>query len=167
MESQVDALDKKIILSLFRDARASYKSIATTLGVSHNTVRSRIARMLAEKIIRFVVVTDPPKVGLSVTAFIRIVIQPEFIESVGAALSARKEVGSIYQTIGDCDTVCLAHFESNAQLFRFVNNFVARLPGVSEVKTTIISDVVQGLPDRQVPVASIQPPDEGDIGLVV
>ena len=162
MQSEVDALDKKIIMALFRDVRASYKSIATGLGVSHNTVRARMARLLNEKIIRLVVVTDPPKVGLWVTAFIRISVEANHIESVGRALASRKEVASVYHTLGDSDILCLAHFEHNAQLFRFVSHYVGQLEGVTGVHTTIACDTIKGLPDRHVPFANLEMMEEAD-----
>lgn len=156
LQGAIDTLDEKIILALFQDVRASYKSIATAVGVSHNTVRARMARLLNEKIIRLVVVTDPPKVGLWVTAFIRISVEADHIEPVGRALASRKEVTSVYHTLGDSDILCLAHFEHNAQLFKFVSHYVGQLEGVTDVHTTIACETIKGLPDRQVPFASIE-----------
>lgn len=158
MQSEVDALDKRIILALFRDVRASYKSIATRLGVSHNTVRARMARLLNEKVITLAVVTDPPKVGLWVTAFIRVSVEANKIDAVGQALASRKEVSAVYHTLGDCDIICLVHFEDNAQLFKFVNGYIGQLDGVLDMHPTISCETIKGLPDRQVPFSGI---DEG------
>lgn len=148
----VDALDKKIIVALYQDVRASYKGIADRLGVSHNTVRARMDRLLRERVIRFAVVTDPPKVGFEVTAYLNLNVDPVHMEGVGRTLCERREVSYLGHTIGDEDIIALAHFENNEALFRFVNGFLGHLEGVTGVRTTIVCETLKGLPDRYQPI---------------
>jgi Lrp/AsnC family transcriptional regulator for asnA, asnC and gidA len=152
---EVDALDKKIIIALYQDVRASYKGIADRLGVSHNTVRARMERLLRDKIIRFAVVTDPPKVGFAVTAYLSLNVEPEHLESVGRTLCERREVSYLGHTIGNEDIIALAHFENNELLFRFVNVFLGNLEGVVAVRTTIVCETLKGLPDRHGPIGGL------------
>jgi DNA-binding Lrp family transcriptional regulator len=60
-------------------------------------------------------------------------------------------VANIVHTIGNQDIMMLAHFADNTQLFRFVNHVVARIPGVISTDTSIICEVLRGLPDRYEP----------------
>ena len=151
MGAPIDALDRRIIRFLQSDVRASYKSIGDKLGCSHNTVRMRMDRMLSEGILRLVAVTSPQKVGFETTAYIGVRVEPHALEAVGAALAARREVANIVHTIGNQDIMMLAHFADNQQLFRFVNHVVARMPGVLSTDTSIICEVLRGLPDRYEP----------------
>ncbi|MGD9890415.1 MAG: Lrp/AsnC family transcriptional regulator [Dehalococcoidia bacterium] len=151
MRAQIDTLDRRIIRTLQRDVRASYKSIGDELGCSHNTVRMRMDRMLSEGILRLMAVTSPQKVGFETTAYIGVRVEPHALEAVGAALTARREVSNIVHTIGNQDIMMLAHFADNQQLFRFVNHVVARMPGVISTDTSIICEVLRGLPNSYEP----------------
>jgi Lrp/AsnC family transcriptional regulator for asnA, asnC and gidA len=151
MSTPIDALDRRIIRLLQEDVRASYKSIGNRLGCSHNTVRMRMDRMLSEGILRLMAVTSPQKVGFKTTAYIGVRVEPQALEAVGTALTARREVANIVHTIGNQDIMMLAHFADNQQLFRFVNHVVARMPGVISTDTSIICETLRGLPDRYEP----------------
>ena len=159
MSIPIDALDRRIIRILQKDVRASYKSIGDKLGCSHNTVRMRMDRMLSEGILRLMAVTSPQKVGFETTAFIGVRVEPHALEAVGEALTARREISYIGHTIGEQDIMLLGHFESNQQLFHFVNRVVAQLPGVLGVNTSIICETLRGLPARYEPLL-IDPPSE-------
>jgi Lrp/AsnC family transcriptional regulator for asnA, asnC and gidA len=162
MSTPIDALDRRIIRILQKDVRASYKSIADTLGCSHNTVRMRMDRMLSEGILRLMAVTSPHKVGFETTAFIGVRVEPHALEAVGEALTARRELSYIGHTIGEQDIMLLGHFESNQQLFHFVNRVVAQLPGVLGVNTSIICETLRGLPARYEPLLAESPAGEED-----
>jgi len=173
MRVEADSLDKKIIVALYQDVRASYKGIADRLGISHNTVRARMDRLLRDKVIRFAVVTDPPKVGFAVTAYLGISVEPDHLEQVGHALVARREVSYLGHTIGNEDILALAHFEDNERLFKFVNTFVGLLEGVTAVRTTVVCETLKGLPDRDEPIGGMGslvdelPPAMNSAGLAV
>ncbi len=167
MKVEVDALDKKIIVALYQDVRASYKGIADRLGVSHNTVRARMERLLRDRVIRFAVVTDPPKVGFAVTAYLSLNVDPEHLENVGRTLYERREVSYLGHTIGNEDMIVLAHFENNELLFRFVNGFLGHLDGVIAVRTTIVCETLKGLPDRHEPIGGLGVGDEESPALSV
>lgn len=166
MRVEVDALDRKIIVALYQDVRASYKSIADRLGVSHNTVRARMDRLLQEKVIRFAVVTDPPKVGFEVTAYLGLVVEPQKVDAIGQTLFGRREVSYLGHTIGNEDIIALTHFENNEALFRFVNGFLGHLDGVTAVRTTIVCETLKGLPDRYEPIGGMGREDGSEGALV-
>lgn len=150
LDVQVDELDKQILRTLYDDVRASYKSIADRLGVSHNTVKARMDRMLDDEVFKFAIVTDPPKVGLAATAYLIISADPRHIDSISKTLAGRHEVSFLGLMLGDGDILALAHFSGNDSLFRFVNGFVGHLAGVTSVKTILMCDTIKGLPDRNV-----------------
>jgi len=54
-QHSLDKKDMQIIRMLAKDCRTSYRNIALTLGVTVNTVKSRIQRLVVNDIIKFVV----------------------------------------------------------------------------------------------------------------
>ena len=150
MNVQVDELDRQILRALYDDVRASYKSIADKLGVSHNTVKARMDRMVEDGVFTFAIVTDPPRVGLAATAYLAITVESSHIDEIAAKIAARKEVSYMGLMIGEGDILALVHFTGNDALFRFVHGFVGHLPGVVSVKTMLMCATVKGLPDRNV-----------------
>ncbi len=70
---KLDGKDNEILSILAHDGRASTVSIAKKIGISRDAVKYRIDRMLREKVIQgFVVVINPPKMGLPVYSTVRI-----------------------------------------------------------------------------------------------
>ncbi|RMF31009.1 MAG: winged helix-turn-helix transcriptional regulator, partial [Candidatus Nitrosothermus koennekii] len=55
----MDKIDVDIIRLLLNDSRVSYNQIADRLGVSINTVRSRIDKMLKQGLIRYHTIVNP------------------------------------------------------------------------------------------------------------
>ena len=55
---KIDDLDQKIIQLLSTDARLSNRKIATQLGFTEGTIRSRVKRLEDENFIRFTAVTN-------------------------------------------------------------------------------------------------------------
>ncbi|MFN8615957.1 MAG: Lrp/AsnC family transcriptional regulator [Dehalococcoidia bacterium] len=144
---EVDHLDRTIIRTLREDPRASYKAIADRLGISHNTVKTRLDRLVREHVIRLAVIADPPKVGLAVSAHIGVSVQPAHIQAVSRLLGGRREVSFLGLTLGDHDILAIANFESNEKLFEFVNRFVGNLEGVTSVDTTVVCQALKWDPD--------------------
>jgi len=144
MSNEVDFLDRRILRVLYGDVRASYKSIGDRLGVSHNTVKARIDRMLEDEVFGFAIITRPDKVGMEATAYLTISAEPARHQEIARALAERREVSYLGFTIGDGDILALGHFASNQALFTFVNSFAGTLPGVQSVRIILMCETVKG-----------------------
>ncbi len=144
MSNDVDSLDRRILRVLYADVRASYKGIGDKLGVSHNTVKARIDRMLEDEVFGFAIITRPDKVGREATAYLIISAEPARHQEIARALAERREVSYLGFTIGDGDILALGHFASNQALFTFVNSFAGTLPGVQSLRTILMCETVKG-----------------------
>lgn len=149
MTTEIDQLDRQILRELHADVRASYKSIGDKLSVSHNTIKARIDRMLARKVFSFAIITSPHKVGREATAYLLVSVKPSELEQVARTLSERREVAYLGFSIGEADMLALCHFNSNKELFVFVNGFVGNLSGVVEVRTILMCETVKTLSGDQ------------------
>ncbi|MBX3117562.1 MAG: Lrp/AsnC family transcriptional regulator [Fimbriimonadaceae bacterium] len=75
--SSADALDRKIIEQLQKDARASYATIGRAVGLTGPGVYARVKRLEESGIIRgYKVDINPDFEGRSLVAFVRIVTRP-------------------------------------------------------------------------------------------
>lgn len=72
MENPLDALDQKIIAELCRDARLSWRELASLTGVSAPTVRDRVGRLEDLGIIQgFAAELSPKALGYTLEAIVR------------------------------------------------------------------------------------------------
>ncbi len=96
----LDSLDYGIVRSLQQDGRASYSAPAKHLGVTEGTIRNRLARLLAARVLRIVAVADLFKVGLQAAAITGINVERSKIKQALARLMKMGEVRYIAVTTG-------------------------------------------------------------------
>jgi DNA-binding Lrp family transcriptional regulator len=72
-ETLIDNTDLKIINSLSRDGRVSYRNIASTIGITSNAVKKRIQKLSSKGVIQsFVVRVNPVLLGYDKECFLTI-----------------------------------------------------------------------------------------------
>ena len=76
---ELDATDRAILEELWRDARMSNRQIASRLGVSEGTVRSRIRRLTEEKRIRITAIRNIEALERPISAMVGIEVEPTLI----------------------------------------------------------------------------------------
>jgi Lrp/AsnC family transcriptional regulator for asnA, asnC and gidA len=60
---KIDAVDSRIILLLQEDGRMSNKAIARELGIAESTVRTRLKRLIEDRIVKIVALSNPFDLG--------------------------------------------------------------------------------------------------------
>ncbi|MBP3592331.1 MAG: Lrp/AsnC family transcriptional regulator [Clostridia bacterium] len=113
----MDITDKRILKILSTNASASTTEIGNAVNLSVPAVNKRILRMQKNGIIRFhTVVTDPKKLGKTITAFVFIVMR--YGESIKALLEYAENEPDIlecYSVTGEYDymlKICAKDIES-------------------------------------------------------
>ena len=96
----MDELDLLILEALQEDGRMPYIKIARALGVSETTVRTRVQRLVEERIVQIVAVGDPFKLGFGMVGTFKIQIDPKKVTSVIQALRKIKEIWYIALATG-------------------------------------------------------------------
>ena len=86
----LDDTDRRILLALDRDPRATVAQLALTLGLARGTVHSRLERLSAERVLRANSTRlDPGRVGLPMRALVKAgVEQSEFTGKLTAGGSS-------------------------------------------------------------------------------
>jgi Lrp/AsnC family transcriptional regulator len=103
----MDAIDRKILAVLQKDASLSVAEIGNRVGLSSTPCWKRIQRLEADGVIqRRVAVVDQDKLGLGVTVFVSIETgdhSEDWLRRFAETVSALPEVMEFYRMAGDVD----------------------------------------------------------------
>ena len=103
----MDAIDRKILAVLQKDASLSVAEIGNRVGLSATPCWKRIQRLEADGVIqRRVAVVDQDKLGLGVTVFVSIETgdhSEDWLRRFAETVSALPEVMEFYRMAGDVD----------------------------------------------------------------
>ena len=143
MTRVVDDLDRAIIQRLQRDGRMSSAEIARQLSVAERTVRARIDRLVADRVIRLVATVVPPTIGFAVTADVFLEIEAGRVQEIAHQIAALPEVGYVGLSTGDRDISIQIHARSVEQLYDFVSNELGNMSGVVRTNTFIIPKIIK------------------------
>ena len=102
-KNRIDKTDRQIIELLQKDGRLSNTFIGRKLGISETTVRNRLNRLVSEKFIQIVAVSNPLKLGYEAVGILKISTDIKKIDQVIEALQDIKPVWFVVQTTGESD----------------------------------------------------------------
>lgn len=138
----LDATDLEILRALQKDCRETYGAIGKRLGIAHSTVYDRIRKMEQQKVIQnYTATIDVEKIGMrNITSIMTVYADPKEIERVAEKLVALPEVLEVYTSLSE-ELLIIAKVSAASQenLHEFIANSVAPLPGVSRIRTSIIT----------------------------
>jgi Lrp/AsnC family transcriptional regulator len=104
---KLDAIDRRILELLQRDAELQVADLAQQVGTSASSCWRRIQRLREAGVItRQVVLVDPRKVNVGVTVFVAVKTSrhtPEWFERFRATAESIPEVVEFYRMSGDVD----------------------------------------------------------------
>lgn len=100
----LDHLGWKLLIELQKDARISFAALGRRVGLSTPAVAQRVRRMEDEGIIRaYRADINPQRVGLPITAFIRMSVVGDVLKKLTARVHAMAEIIECYRGTGeDC-----------------------------------------------------------------
>jgi len=122
---QLDAIDRKILLTLQEDASLSVAEIGQRVGLSSTPCWKRIQRLEAEGVIeKRVALVDQAKVGLGLTVFVSVETDDHsesWLGTFASTVSAMPEVMEFYRMAGDVDymlRVVVADMQAYDQFYK-------------------------------------------------
>ena len=143
MGNYLDDTDKQIIRLLQKDGRMPFLTIANQLGLAEGTVRRRVGKLIDEKILQIVGVTDPFKVGMTTVAIVGMKVERSHIESITNALNAMPEVRYVALSTGNYDLIIEIVVRSNDELLTFLINNLGEIPGILNTGTSMVLKVAK------------------------
>lgn len=103
----MDAIDRKILSRLQKDATISIAALAAEVGLSQTPCWKRVQRLQQQGVILgTVALVAPERIGLGLTVFVEIETADHsgaWLEDFAAAVAAMPEVVAFYRMAGDVD----------------------------------------------------------------
>ncbi|GAA3365741.1 MULTISPECIES: Lrp/AsnC family transcriptional regulator [Saccharopolyspora] len=136
-DSELDALDARLLLLLADEPRLGVLECSRRLGVARGTVQARLDRMRRREVLRgFPPDLDLAAMGYGLTAFAVLEIAQGQRDAVVRRLAAIDEVCEVQTTTGEGDLWVRVVARSNADLQRVIDEVVAA-PQVLRTSTSI------------------------------
>ncbi|SFS69885.1 Lrp/AsnC family transcriptional regulator [Paenibacillus sp. 453mf] len=135
----LDEIDRKILLALHQNSRISYTDLGQQIGLSRVAVQARINALAEKEIIeRFTVVINPVKVGLSVSAFFNVDIEPMYLDEVAERLDQEPAVTSLYHMTGPSTLHMHGIFADMEEMEQFLLEKLYKMPGIVKVESQLL-----------------------------
>jgi DNA-binding Lrp family transcriptional regulator len=135
----LDETDRHIISILHRNGRISYTDLAQEVGLSRVAVQNRVSVLIENGVIeRFTAVINPEKIGVGVSTFFNIDVEPKYLHQVAETLAEEPFVTSLYHMSGPSKLHMHGLFTSNQEMEQFLNDKLYSLPGVTGVDCQIL-----------------------------
>ena len=136
----LDDIDRKILMLLQNDGTLSQSWIARTIGLPTSTVNDRINRMRKNGTIKNLVANiDPSKAGLTVLAFISVLIDwNKSNETFSAAVKKMPEVLECHNVTGDWSYLLKVRAINTSELEDLISNKIKSFPGVTRSETIFV-----------------------------
>jgi Lrp/AsnC family transcriptional regulator for asnA, asnC and gidA len=130
----LDDADKSLVELLQHDGRLPYTRLAAQVGLSEAAVRQRVQRLIENKVVQIVAVTDPLTLGFRRQAMVGVKIEGDII-AVADALTLIAEVDYVVCTSGSFDLLFELVCEDDDHLLTLLNERVRTIPGVRSTET--------------------------------
>jgi len=137
---ELDATDWKILARLQEDARLSNVELARAVNLSPSPCLARVRRLEEGGLIsRYVTLLDALALGITVSVFIQVRLERQVekaLEIFERAIAERPEVMECYLMTGDADYMLRVMVADVQALERFIVDFLAKIPGVGNLKSS-------------------------------
>lgn len=136
---KIDALDKKILDIVTRNARIASKDVAVVCGVSRAAIHQRIQRLIEMKVIvGSGYNVDPRTLGFQTCTYIGIRLERgSMYRQVVKALEAIPEIIECHFTTGPYTMLCKLYARDNEHLMELLNTRIQGIEGVISTETLI------------------------------
>ena len=134
----LDELDHKIIERLGHDVRVSNREIGREFDLTEGTIRSRLKRLLDNRVIRVAAVTNANRLRNPILAYLWVEADTAAdIEDVAERLAALPEIGFVATTLGRADVLAMTLVENGNELTDFLHQTIDKIPGVRRVRYSL------------------------------
>lgn len=153
--SVIDEVDRQIVDLLIEDGRMPCAEIARRLGsVSERVVRYRIGRLVTAGIIHIGAIANPRSIGYNVVADVFLQVDAAEVLSVARTLTKYECISYVGSSMGETDVSVQVVGRDNAEVYAFVTNVIARIPGVRKTSTVIVPQVMKDVYQWRIPSSS-------------
>jgi len=134
---KIDKTNLAIIKHL-RDGRRSFKDIADELGLSENTVRTRVHKLTEEGVLEVTGLVDPEALPGHRVVMVGVKLRTMDLINKGKEFSKLRGVVSVSVVTGRYDLILVVFLKEGFGLLEFYTDEVARLKDVQSVETFVV-----------------------------
>ena len=142
LNSNLDKIDRRILVELQNDARIANVALAERVGLSPSPCLRRVKQLEAAGIIRrYSAVIDPARVGLGLSCFISVTLQrnvEQVLEIFEEAILERPEVLECWPITGEADFLLKVVTADLGAYERLIRDHLLHIPGISSTKTSFL-----------------------------
>jgi Lrp/AsnC family transcriptional regulator for asnA, asnC and gidA len=140
---KLDRTDRNMVSLLQKDGRMPTVSLAKQLGISETTARSRLKRLINEKFIRVVAVSDPLRLGFEIIGNIKLSIDLSKKDPILTELRKIDALSYIALTTGGNDIDIEFIADSLTEFKTLVFEKISRIVGIRAVETSLIVEIIK------------------------
>lgn len=126
------------IVKHLKDGRRSFKQIANELGVSENTVRARVQKLMEEGILEVIGLVDPEALPGHRLVMVGVKLATMDLINKGEEFSKLRGVVSVSVVTGRYDLLLVVFLKEGFGLLEFYTEEVAKLEDVQSVETFVV-----------------------------
>ncbi len=134
--------DRRILAELQRDSRLTTQELADKVGMSSSATWRRVRSLEEAGIIdRYAVIVNPKKAGFGFASMVQVSLarhEQTNVEHFIREVLQHPEVLECFATSGEADFHLRVVVEDIDAYNRFLDDFIFRLPGVSQVRSNIV-----------------------------
>ena len=138
MVLELDDLDKAILTTLQKDARASFAELARSLGVSEGTIHLRVKKLKERGVIKgFHAKLSPSVVGRGLTAIVSIKAEPSLYSEVLRKTVEMEDVYEVFDMTGEFYAILKVRAKDIENLAEILDR-IGSIEGVASTQTEVV-----------------------------
>jgi Lrp/AsnC family transcriptional regulator for asnA, asnC and gidA len=142
---KIDELDKKILALLAKNGRISVAEMARLVDANERTVANRVNSLIEQGFISIVGVIHGKPFGYTVMADIFCKAEVANLDEVARKIAEYPEVRYVAISFGEQDISVQVLARTTEELYRFVSEKLACIPGIERTNTVIVPKVVKDI----------------------
>ena len=143
----MDAIDKKILMILQKDAKQNTKEIASQIGLTVSPTFERIKKLEQQNYIKgYVAVLNREKIGKAIMAYCQLSLfkhSKPLIENFRQAIASFPEVLSCHHVSGNYDFLLKVAVYDMNEYQRFVVEKLSTIDGISNIQSSFVMEVMK------------------------
>jgi DNA-binding Lrp family transcriptional regulator len=141
-KTELDARDRRLLAELQRDSRQTTQELATKVGMSTSATWRRIRGLEEAGVIaRYAVIVDAKKAGFGFASMVQVSLarhERANVDQFVREVRRHPEVLECFATSGEADFHLRVVVQDIDAYNAFLDEFIFRLPGVSQVRSNIV-----------------------------
>ena len=138
----LEAKDRRLLAELQKDSRLTMQELADKVAMSTSACWRRVKALESEGIIsRYAVIVDAQKAGFGLSSMVHVSLarhEQKNVDNFIREVSRHPEVLECFATSGEADFHLRVVVENMDAYNVFLDNFIFKLPGVSQVRSNLV-----------------------------